>query len=685
VSAAKSSQGPSKGSSSKRGPNLKIPVVALASDESTPSDPDPATGGLKKPVLSAPRNGWLRRTPFEKWLSNSQSRRSNIDESSVSDASRIEVILGIAVTALAFFLYLLTTAHYQIGGDTPDFLLAVKTWGVAHPPGYPTLVLLGHIFSFLPFGSTAFRINLLATVTSSATVAFVYLTGLRLTRRAWASALGASALAFTPLFWKWSLQIETFPLNNLLVAAVIYFIIRWHQDNERSVFLYLAAGLFGLGLTNQQTVLLLAPAIAYVLWLNRRRLVVEPLLIGWSVLWIVVGLVPYLYVPLAATFGHSPVNWDHASSLGSLTNLILRKDYGGTTVSLGSSGHSGQFLLAVGYLFKEVGWVLGVSALAGIVTAYSRLRWYFVFVLAALVASILEFAVVGGLDPHVSTALFVLERFYLMVLVIMSPLAAVGVVGFVEWLQNRPMLSDFSPAKVVVQLVVAIAIVASSAGIVASNYSTINVSNDRVAENYVRDVLSGLPQNAVLFVTGDFADFPILYAQSVEHLRRDVTVLVSPLLAASWYSAQLRSEHQLTLPSTLTTLSIVTSNPGRQFYFVGEPPDKTLAGHYYFAIQGLASQIIPQAQSLDLAKFASQNEALLASYHVPRASTIKRDSFESFILDTYANIPATLGSNFSARNSIGLAIKYFEQAHRMDPRNEVIIKRLRQIKSGVGA
>jgi hypothetical protein len=391
VSASKSGAS-RKGSSSKakKGPNLKIPAAISSSSADVASNEDvgsntsaaPATKAKTAPVRSA----GLQRTSFEKWLVNKSSRRSRIGDPSENSFSRAALwAYGAVVTALAFVLYLVTTAHYQVTGDTSDFLLASKTFGVSHPPGYPTLILLGHIFSWLPFGSTAFRIDLLATFCSAGTVALVYVTGVRLTRRPWAAALGASALAFTPLFWKWSLQIETFPLNNLLVAAVIYCVVCWHQEPERRRHLFVAGLLFGVGLTNQQTMLLMAPAIAYVLWLNRRTLLADQKVIGWAALWVVAGLVPYLYVPFAAAFGHSPDNWDHASSLVNLFNLITRSDYGGTTVNLGSARHSGQFFLAIWFLFQQIGIVLGISVLVGALASLSRLRWYFVFSVIAFV------------------------------------------------------------------------------------------------------------------------------------------------------------------------------------------------------------------------------------------------------------------------------------------------------------
>ena len=416
--------------------------------------------------------------------------------------------------------------------------------------------------------------------------------------------------------------------------------------------------------------------------LHRRALVSQPRTVAWGALWVVLGLTPYLYVPLAATFGHSVDNWDHANSVGSLTRLILRSDYGGTTVALGSARHSGQFFSAVWYLFKEIGVLLGAGVILGAVASLTRLRWYFVFTVIALGFSILEFTVVAGLDPKVGTAFFVLERFYLMPMVLLAPLVAVGIVGVVDWICSRPMMLDVGRGQLAVGSLLAFLLVASSVGIASANYATINVAHDKVTENYVRDALSGLPQDAVLFVTGDFADFPVLYAQAVQHVRKDVTVVVSPLLAAPWYQTQLRSEHHLKISQHVNTRELVAANPSRQFFFIGQPPDKTLAGFYYFATQGLTSKIVPQAQNTDLTTFAAQNSTLLAQYHVPDWRTIKRNSFESFILDAYANIPASIASNYAAANSIGLAIKFYEQAHALDPRNAVVIKRLKQLKSG---
>jgi Protein of unknown function (DUF2723) len=60
-----------------------------------------------------------------------------------------------------------------------------------------------------------------------------------------------------------------------------------------------------------------------------------------------------------------------------------------------------------------------------------------------------------------------------------------------------------------------------------------------IAPAVARDLLRSAPPNAVLVTGGDNDSFPAWYAQAVEALRPDVTVVVAPLLDTRWYRAQL--------------------------------------------------------------------------------------------------------------------------------------------------
>ena len=82
-------------------------------------------------------------------------------------------------------------------------------------------------------------------------------------RRLGASRAGAAiaglVLALHPIVWEWSLAIEAFALNAALALAIVYFLVRWHQQPQRVVFLILAALCGGLASSNHQTIVFLVP------------------------------------------------------------------------------------------------------------------------------------------------------------------------------------------------------------------------------------------------------------------------------------------------------------------------------------------------------------------------------------------------------------------------------------------
>src|SRR5215212_5622568 len=73
-----------------------------------------------------------------------------------------------ALTALGVVaLYVLTLAPTTAMWDASEYITAAYTLGIPHPPGNPLFVLLGRVASLLPFGSVAYRVNLLAAASSA--------------------------------------------------------------------------------------------------------------------------------------------------------------------------------------------------------------------------------------------------------------------------------------------------------------------------------------------------------------------------------------------------------------------------------------------------------------------------------------------------------------------------------------
>src|SRR3954464_13684736 len=69
--------------------------------------------------------------------------------------------------AVVLAIYVATLAPSTAMWDASEYITAAYTLGIPHPPGNPLFVLLGRVASLLPIGSVAYRVNLLAAVSSA--------------------------------------------------------------------------------------------------------------------------------------------------------------------------------------------------------------------------------------------------------------------------------------------------------------------------------------------------------------------------------------------------------------------------------------------------------------------------------------------------------------------------------------
>jgi hypothetical protein len=106
--------------------------------------------------------------------------------------------------------------------------------------------MLGHLFSFLPFGSVAFRVNLMSAVFHAAAVGLttLFIFGLVADDRTsskdpplapiWAGTVaalvGGLSLAFAPAFWTYALEAEVFPLNSFFAALLLVLAAQWARQ-----------------------------------------------------------------------------------------------------------------------------------------------------------------------------------------------------------------------------------------------------------------------------------------------------------------------------------------------------------------------------------------------------------------------------------------------------------------------
>ena len=224
---------------------------------------------------------------------------------------RPQTLVGIGVFLVALGMYLRTMAPTVSFWDCGEFIACSYILGVPHPPGAPLYVLLGRLFSLLPFHEVAWRVTLMSAVSSALGVWCVYLCGVALARRSLGghslrpfgdgrdvgviagAAVAALSLAFSYTYWFNAIEAEVYGYSILFTCLGLWVILYWEgtphgAGNDR--WLLLLAYLFGLGGGIHLLCLLTVPSLLLLAWFadaKLRRLIVLVLLLGgWGLLWL---------------------------------------------------------------------------------------------------------------------------------------------------------------------------------------------------------------------------------------------------------------------------------------------------------------------------------------------------------------------------------------------------------------
>jgi transmembrane protein TMEM260 (protein O-mannosyltransferase) len=183
---------------------------------------------------------------------------------------RLDSAISLSLFIGSFTLYIRTLAPSLLYGDSAEFQTIAFTLGVGHPTGYPIYILLAKLFTFLPVGDSAYRVNLFSAFCAALTVVFVYLITRRLGAMHIPAVYGSLAFMLTPLFWKHASIAEIYTLSALCLAVILFAVLQW-KDLNHSRWLFLAGLFGGLSLGIHTTLALSGIAIFLFLLLSTRQ------------------------------------------------------------------------------------------------------------------------------------------------------------------------------------------------------------------------------------------------------------------------------------------------------------------------------------------------------------------------------------------------------------------------------
>ncbi|CAN5843957.1 hypothetical protein BH23ACT11_BH23ACT11_06620 [soil metagenome] len=286
------------------------------------------------------------------------------------------VLAGAGVSLFVFALYLATLAPTILYYDRPLLLdsamLQVQAYvlGIPGPTGEPSWVMLTHLFKYLPFGDPGYRMNLSSAVYAAGTVLLVFAAGFLLSRRVVAAAAGALALGLGGIFWSQAVVTEVYTLNALLIMAPIVSLLVW-RDQRQDRYLLLVAFLLGFALTNHLTSgLVILAGLLFVGLTDRSRITNVRLILKAAGLFLL-GLMPYLYLPIRAAMNPA-MNEGDPSTFGRFWYLVSGGGHHSNSFAYGPAEIPARLMLYGQYLLANFHW--GLLAVAGLGAMYLILR-----------------------------------------------------------------------------------------------------------------------------------------------------------------------------------------------------------------------------------------------------------------------------------------------------------------------
>jgi hypothetical protein len=502
------------------------------------------------------------------------------------------------MAAMVFSLYAVTLAPTVAFWDAGDYITAAHVLGIPHPPGNPLFVLMASTWEWLlaPTGlSTAVRINLFSAFMSAGAAFFWFLvahrilafvTQDRVVRVTGAvAAVTVSATAFT--VWNHSnVNEKVYTVSLFTVALLTWLAFRWRDRVEsregggatRMEPVLLMVFVLALSVGNHLMAFLAAPAIGVFLLSVRPRLFREWRLYVFAALIGVVGLSVHLYLPIRA--GLDPVMNEASPTCESVAEALVsvvsfgragcedlsaalsREQYAKPPVTTRLAPIGAQIANYVQYFDWQWARSLGgreayfsparlpVTLLflcLGLLGAWTHRRadrrsFAYVAVLFGTLSLALVFymnfkygfgqAQALGLPV---TAGEVRERDYFFLISFSVWGIWVGIAIAELWARLGERLRASRHGLVLASPVLLLALIP-----LTLNWSYATRSGDTLARDFATHLLQSVEPYGVLLTAGDNDTLPLWYAQEVEGIRKDVTVVSTQYLNAAWYAMQLR-------------------------------------------------------------------------------------------------------------------------------------------------
>jgi hypothetical protein len=507
---------------------------------------------------------------------------------------------------LLFILYVATAAPTVTLWDAGEFIAAIETLGIPHPPGTPLYVLVARVWSdALGFLPRAFATNLFsaaATATAAALLAALLVRGTRQPVAALAAAVCAGA---TATVWSSATETEVYAASLALSLAMLSVGERAGRTGDAR-WSALLAYLFALAVPLHLSALVAMPAAVLLASVDERgafRVRSALMLAGAGVIAAGAGMVSLavilsgmmliafgafrafrafrafsvdtryalnaltalsalalglsaILVLLVRSAHDPPLDAGDPETWPALLDVVARRQYG----PVGLWPRQAPVWIQLGNLFEYLDWQFAMGLDPNVAPSWVRTPFTALFALLGLTGSV----------QHARVD----RRSWLGFLVVLVT-ATLGLVVYMNFKAGASYAWAFVPEAGrhevrerdyffalgffiwgawagygAVRLVSAHGVtwlgIAVACLPLALNWRVANRRREpdaSLARVAAQAWLAPLPPRAVFLTGGDNDSFPMWYLQLVEGVRPDVAIITAPLLGAEWYRREIAARH----------------------------------------------------------------------------------------------------------------------------------------------
>ena len=467
----------------------------------------------------------------------------------------------LAVGATLLAIYLATLAPSVTLWDSGEFLSAIHSLGIPHPPGTPLYILIANVWAkiWAPFVGFAYSVNMLSAVCTAAAFALLANLFVRWTGDKLAAFAGAVCAGAMSTVWLNANETEVYAVA-LLAGCILFWIGNEAGETYQRRWLLLGAYVTGLAWALHLTALVLLPAALYLAFEKRSLrdvLRASPLMIVLALL----GASAVLFMPVRAA--HDPwLNQGNPSTFAAFTDVLMRRQYSVAPLW----PRQAPLFIQLGNVVEYWDWQIALSLAPDPPPSLARTGMTLLFTVLGVV----------GCLKHRKT-----DRRSWRAMGILFAISTVGIIIYLNLKAGPSYGAGFLPTNAVhearerdyffvpaflcwgmwtgygaVRILRRAARTSALApvGVVAAllpvclNWNAVNRRREPAASAArlaATRILASAPKGAVILARGDNETYPVWYLQHVEGVRSDVTVVVIPLLPAQWYRAELERRYAL--------------------------------------------------------------------------------------------------------------------------------------------